>query len=204
IAGHVIGYARWTIADRYLPPGQRGAALADLTSLCRDLLGPRPAASKDHSGDEIRLVAVRGLIDSASGPDDVSALWSWLAAGRVPGGPDLDAALRWRILLRLTALGAASRAEIEHEAGRHPASSGDPDSQLGAARCRAALPDAAAKQAAWAVLREGTLSGYELAATAEGFWQADQAELLAGYVPRYFAELPALDGALARIWCRHG
>src|SRR6185437_10768129 len=65
-------------------------------------------------------------------------------------------------------------------------------------------PDAGAKQAAWTVLREGTGSGYELAATAEGFWQADQAELLAGYVPRYFAELPALDGALARIWCRHG
>jgi aminopeptidase N len=98
-------------------------------------------------------------------------------------------------------LGAASRAEIEHEAGRDPQ---DPDGMLAAARCRAALPDAGAKRAAWAVLREGTLSGYELAATAEGFWQADQAELLAGYVPGYFAALPALDGGLARVWCRHG
>jgi aminopeptidase N len=200
IAGHVLGYARWTIADRYLPAGQRHAALADLTSLCRDLLSPHPAGD----GDELRLVAVRGLIDSAAGPDDISALWSWLAAGRVPGGPDLDARLRWRILLRLTVLGAASRAEIEHEAGRDPA---DPDGQLGAARCRAALPDAGAKLAAWAVLRDGRLSGYELTATAEGFWHADQAELLSGYVPRYFAELPALDAAkpgLARIWGRHG
>jgi aminopeptidase N len=205
VAAHVIGYARWTVADCYLPAGQRAAALADLTSLCRDLLGPHPAAPPGpEGGDEMRLVAVRGLIDSASGPDDVSALWSWLAAGRVPGGPDLDTRLRWRILLRLTALGAASRAEIEHEAVRDRRSSGDPDRQLGAARCRAALPDAGAKQAAWAVLRDGTLSGYELAATAEGFWQADQAELLAGYVPRYFAELPALGGTLARIWCRHG
>ena len=205
IAGHVIGYARWTVADRYLPAGQRAAALADLTTLCRDLLSPHPAAHpRLEGGGELRLVAVRGLIDSASGPDDVSALWSWLAAGRVPGGPDLDARLRWRIMLRLAALGAASRAEIEHEAGRDPASSGDPDGQRGAARCRAALPDAGAKRAAWTVLREGTGSGYELAATAEGFWQADQAELLAGYVPRYFAELPALDGALARIWGRHG
>ena len=56
----------------------------------------------------MRLVAARGLIDSASGPDDVSALWSWLAAGRVPGGPDLDPRLRWQILLRLTVLGAAA------------------------------------------------------------------------------------------------
>jgi aminopeptidase N len=197
IAAHVIGYARWTIADRYLPPGQRAAALAGITSLCRDLLSPHPAGG----GGEVRLVAVRGLIDSATGPDDVSALWSWLAAGRVPGGPDLDARLRWQILLRLTVLGAASRAEIEHEAGRDPQ---DPDGRLAAARCRAALPDAGAKRAAWAVLREGTLSGYELAATAEGFWQADQAELLAGYVPGYFATLPALGGGLARVWGRHG
>ncbi len=197
VAGHVIGYARWTIADRYLPPGQRAAALADITALCRDLLSPHPAGD----GGEVRLVAVRGLIEAAAGPDDVSALWSWLAAGRVPGGPDLDARLRWQILLRLTVLGAASRAEIEHEAGRDP---GDPDGRLAAARCRAALPDDDAKRAAWAVLREGALSGYELAATAEGFWQPDQAGLLAGYVPRYFAALPALGGGLARVWCRHG
>jgi aminopeptidase N len=197
IAGHVIGYARGTIADRYLPPGRRGAALADITSLCRDLLSPHPAGDRD----DLRLVAARGLIDSASGPDDVSALWSWLAAGRVPGGPDLDARLRWQILLRLTVLGAASRAEIEHEAGRD---SSDPDGRLAAARCRAALPDAAAKRDAWAIMRDGTLSGYELAATAQGFWQADQAELLAGYVPSYFAALPALGSGLARVWCRHG
>ena len=75
LAGHVIGYARWTVADRYLPAGQRAAALADLTSLCRDLLSPHPAAHPGlHGGGELRLVAVRGLIDSASGPDDVSAL----------------------------------------------------------------------------------------------------------------------------------
>jgi aminopeptidase N len=204
IAGHVIGYARWIVADRYLPPGQRGAALAGLTSLCRDLLGPRPAASRDHSGNEMQLVAARGLIDSASDPDDISALWSWLATGRVPGGPDLDSRLRWQILLRLTVLGAASRAEIEHDADQDATAAG----RLRAARCRAALPDLEAKQAAWDAMLSGTLSGYELTATAQGFWHADQAELLSGYVPRYFAALAdaAASGAvgLARTWCRHG
>jgi len=53
IAGHMIGYARLTIADRCLPPGPRGAALADVTSPCRDLLGQHPAA--DSSG--MRLLA---------------------------------------------------------------------------------------------------------------------------------------------------
>jgi aminopeptidase N len=200
IAVHVLGYARWTVADRYLPPGLRGAALADITSLCRDLLGPQLA----RDGDEVRLVAVRGLIDSASGPDDISALWSWLAAGRVPGGPDLDSRLRWQILLRLAVLGAASRAEIEHDADRDATAAG----RLSAARCRAALPDDDAKRAAWAAMLSGTLSGYELTATAQGFWQADQAGLLAGYVPRYFSALAEAaaggEAGLARIWCVHG
>ena len=196
IAGHVIGYGRETVADSYLPPGLRGAALADLASLGRDLLSAHPAGD-----DEMRLVAARGLADSAAEPDDISALRSWLAAGRVPGGPDLDPRLRWQILLRLAVLGAASRAEIEHDADRDGTAAG----QLGAARCRAALPGRDAKQAAWAAMQSGTLSGYELAATAQGFWQAD---LLAGYLPRYFAALAGAAAAgaadLARTWCRHG
>jgi aminopeptidase N len=221
MAGHVLGYARWTVADRYLPAGLRGAALAEITSLCRNLLSSRLASGAreaDGAGgdDEMRLVAVRGLIDSASGPGDISALWSWLAAGRVPGGPDLDSRLRWQILLRLTVLGAASRAEIEHDADRDATAAG----QLSAARCRAALPDDDAKQAAWAAMlsgAEGSLSGYELTATAQGFWQADQAGLLAGYVPRYFAALaetataataggtvPPGAADLVRTLCRHG
>jgi len=200
IAGHVIGYARLTIADRYLPPGLRGAALADVTSLCRDLLGRHPAA--DFSG--MRLVAARGLIDSASSPDDIAALRSWRSAARVPGGPDLDSRLHWQILLRLAILGAAGRAEIEHDASRDRTAAG----LLSATRCRAALPDQAAKQAAWEAMLSGTLSGYELAATAQGFWQADQAGLLAGYVPRYFtalAEVAAGGGTeVARMLCLHG
>jgi aminopeptidase N len=152
----------------------------------------------------MRLVAARGLIDSAASPDDVAALWSWLAAGRVPGGPDLDSRLRWQILLRLSVLGAASLAEIEHDASQDRTAAG----QLSAARCRAARPAQDAKEAAWAAMRGGTPSGYELAATAQGFWQADQADLLAGYVPRYFTALAEVaaggDAERARVWCLHG
>ena len=49
-AGHVLGYARWTVADRYLPAGLRGAALADITSLCRDLLSPQLASGASEAG----------------------------------------------------------------------------------------------------------------------------------------------------------
>ena len=200
IAGPVLDFARWTIADRYLPRPQRGAALADLAGLCRALLG-RPAGK--YAGG-MRLVAGRGLIDSAAGPDDLGALRAWLEAGQWPGGPDLDSRLRWRIMLRLAVLGAVGRPEIEREAGRDATAAG----QQSAARCRAALPGLDAKRATWAQMFGPDLSGYQLAATAEGFWQADQADLVASYVPRYF---PALSDAavsrgpaVARMLVQHG
>ena len=70
-----------------------------------------------------------------------------------PGtGPDTDSRLRWQILLRLTVLGAVSRAEIEQDASRDTTAAG----RLSAARCQAALPAQAAKQAAWAAMLGGT------------------------------------------------
>jgi aminopeptidase N len=56
--------------------------------------------------------------------------------------------------------------------------------------------------------RAGGPSSRQLAATAEGFWQPDQADLLAGYVPRYFPALAEVaarhDAATARVLCQHG
>ncbi len=206
IAGHVLAYARGTVADRYLPPAGRGAALAGISGLCQDLLG-RPA---NTDPDGLRLVAGRVLIDSASRPDDIDALRSWLAAGRLPGGPDLDTRLRWQILLRLAVLGALGPAQLEGEASADATAAG----HLNAARCRAAIPDEAAKRAAWAAMFDGAAepgapaSGYQLAATAQGFWQADQAELLTGYVPRYFPALAEVAARrsddVARVLCQHG
>ena len=200
IAGPVLGFARWTIADRYLPRPRREATLGDLAGLCHELL--RRAAGPDASG--MRLVAARGLIDSASRPDEVAELRSWLEAGGLPGGPDLDSRLRWQIMLRLAVLGAVGRREIEAEADRDTTAPG----QQSAARCRAALPGPDAKQAAWAEMLGPDPSRYLLAGIAEGFWQADQADLLADYVPRYFTALGDLaargDPATARVLVRHG
>ena len=200
IAGPVLDFARWTIADRYLPPPRREATLGDLAGLCHVLL--RQSAGPDASG--MQLVAARGLIDSASRPDEVAELRSWLKAGAVPGGPDLDSRLCWQIMLRLVVLGAVGQAEIEAEADRDTTATG----QQSAARCRAALPGPAAKQAAWAEMFGPDPSRYLLAGIAEGFWQADQADLLADYVPRYFTALGDLaargDPATARVLVRHG
>ena len=69
---------------------------------------------------------------------------------------------------------------------RDPSASG----RVHAARARARRPDAAAKEAAWALLVEpSSLGAYELYATGDGFWDAGQDELTAPYVARYFAEI---------------
>jgi len=203
IAGQVLGYARGTVVDRYLRAGRRGPALAKLTGLCQRLLD-RPA-DDDTAG--LRLIAARTLIDSASRAADIVVLWSWLDAGQLPGGPDLDSRLRWQILLRLAVLGAIEAERLDREAKADTTTA----TRLSATRCRAAWPGEAAKQAAWTAMfgdRAGAGSGYQLAATAQGFWQADQAGLLAGYVPRYFPALAEVagrgDADLARVLCQHG
>ncbi|MFI2028471.1 aminopeptidase N [Streptomyces buecherae] len=194
----VLAFARGQIADRYLPAEQRPAALATLVDTCRELL----ARTADGSAPGLRLTAVQTLADSTADPAE---LGDWLAAGAVPGGPELDPELRWRLLLRRSVLGAVTLADIEEELARDSSATG----QEGAARCRAALPDVAAKEAAWAELFDkDDLSTYLATATAEGFWQPEQHELLRAYLARYFpavADLAARRGpAIAQAVGRFG
>ncbi|MFJ8935457.1 aminopeptidase N [Streptomyces sp. NPDC102365] len=178
----VLTFAATQVADRYLPAHDRPTALATLTSLGRDLL--RRTEDGDHPG--LRLLAVRHLIDVAARPDTISA---WISEGTVPGGPELDPELRWRILGRLAVLGAIDDAVIDAELVQDPSATG----QEGAARCRAALPDPVAKSAAWEAMFAGDdLSNYLFTATARGFWQPEQADLVRAYVPRYFEDAVAL------------
>ncbi|GHE89813.1 aminopeptidase [Streptomyces griseoluteus] len=179
----VLAFAGPHVADRYLTPEERPAALATLRSLCRDLL--RRTEDGDNPG--LRLVAVRHFIDVAAQPDTIAA---WLADGTVPGGPELDPELRWRILGRLAVLGATDEAAIAAELERDPSANG----QEGAARCRAALPDPEAKRRAWeSMFATDDLSNYLFKATAQGFWQPEQADLVREYVPRYYDEAVAVS-----------
>lgn len=179
----VLAFAGTHVADRYLTPDERPAALATLRSLCRDLL--RRTEDGDNPG--LRLVAVRHFIDVAAQPDTIAA---WFADGTVPGGPELDPELRWRVLGRLAVLGATDEAAIAAELQRDPSAGG----QEGAARCRAALPDPEAKRRAWeAMFATDDLSNYLFKATAQGFWQPEQADLVGAYVPRYYDEAVAVS-----------
>ncbi|WP_406149975.1 aminopeptidase N [Streptomyces sp. NBC_01012] len=211
----VLGFAATHIADRYLTPQDRPTALATLTSLSRDLLrrtegltakdweqGPGTTTPGTAPGTPgLRLTAVRHFIDAATQPD---AIQDWLREDTVPGGPELDPELRWRILTRLAVLGAIDETAIAHELDKDPSATG----QEGAARCRAALPTTQAKKAAWeAMFSDDSLSNYLFTATAQGFWQPEQTELLHPYVARYYPdaiELAARRGpAIADAAGRH-
>ncbi|GAA3781337.1 aminopeptidase N [Streptomyces chiangmaiensis] len=203
----VLAFASAHVADRYLPSSMhstppppsaslerrdpheqagtavdRPAALSTLSALCRDLI--RRTEDGSHTG--LRLIAVRHFIDAAAHPETIAA---WLAEGTVPGGPELDPELRWRILGRLAVLGAVDEAAIAEELDHDPSATG----REGAARCRAALPDADAKRRAWeAMFATDELSNYLFTATAQGFWQPEQTGLVAEYVDRYWTDAPAV------------
>ena len=177
----VLEFTRREVIDRCLPAVPRAVALATLGQDCREIL--RRTALQPRSG--LRLAAARQLIGTAHTADDVAGLREALASGALPGGPELDADLTWRVMLRLSVLGAVGHDDIEHQLARDATGAG-PE---GAARCRAALPDPRAKAAAWDLLfdaGDGAASAYLVTATAGGFWQPEQHDLLAPFVDRYF------------------
>ncbi|MFF0436570.1 aminopeptidase N [Streptomyces sp. NPDC004327] len=179
----VLGFARTQIADRYVAAADRPAALATISGIARDLL----RRTEDGEAPGLRLTAVRTCIDSASTPDKIA---SWLAEGTVHGGPELDPELRWRILARLAVLGATDEAAVAAELERDPSATG----QEGAARCRAALPTPEAKEAAWAAMFDSDdLSNYLFTATAQGFWQPEQAALTGDFVARFYPAAIAMS-----------
>ena len=117
----------------------------------------------------------------------------WTAAPPVPGLA-IDTELRWTLLARLAATGRAGDAEIDAELARDETDAG----QRHAAACRAAIPDAEHKAAAWVLLAESEDLGVEgVRAIAQAFTQPEHAALLTPYAERYFEILPT-------IWATRG
>ncbi|MGA8115302.1 MAG: aminopeptidase N [Actinocatenispora sp.] len=178
----MLGLTRRFVTRRYLPADRRAVVLPQLTGLCRRIL----AEAGDNAGR--RLAAVRGTVAFASTGEEVELLRAWLRGDRLPDGVAMDAELRWSVLERLVVLGAAGVDEIEAQLAGDQTAAG----AVQATRCRAALPDADAKRAAWALLMtDRDLSNRHLEAVGAGFWHPEHAELTEEYVPRFFAELPA-------------
>jgi aminopeptidase N len=133
-------------------------------------------------GSEHQLSAFRMAISTATDPGE---LRGWLAA--TPDGIDLDLDLRWRVLVRLAALGATDAEELRAALDAEPTG----ESRVAHMRAAVSLPTAEAKALAWDVFT-GKLDvpNYELEAAGLGMWRGGQEELTAPYVDRYFDELP--------------
>ncbi len=151
--------------------------VAGLAEACR-------AGLADAATDEARLAWAEGL---AATTDDVALLTRWLEDDAIDD-LSLHPALRWRVVARLAALGAADAAAIEAERLRD----GTVDGELGALRALAARPTAAAKADAWAAATEPDVSNRHFQALTEGLWSSEHPDLVAPYVERYFAEAPDL------------
>jgi aminopeptidase N len=179
IIAEVLEQARIDVADRFLDPSYRAAALANVAG---GLRGRLTAVDPD---EEIWLCLCRGLIEFSA---DVGELRGWLDGSTAAAGLVLDTDLAWRIRYRLAVLGGLTEDEIAAAYQADPSTQGE---QF-AAKCRAARPDPAGKRATWeTIVGDVDVSSYGLWALAEGFWQPEQAELTAEFVPRFFAEMPA-------------
>jgi aminopeptidase N len=109
-------------------------------------------------------------------------------------GHTVDTDLRWALLGRLVSRGfrGFGEAEIDAELARDATDAGERH----AAACRAAIPTAGAKQAAWDTMLSGQLPLATFRAVLAGFADPDQPELVNAYREQYFAVV----GDVWRAW----
>jgi aminopeptidase N len=133
-------------------------------------------------GSEWQLAAFRAAVATATDP---ARLRGWLTGP--PAGIEVDRGQRWRVLVRLAALGAVDRPELQRAFDADPAA----EARVELTRALCSLPDPEAKEYAWSVFTGVTdLPNYEVAAAGDGMWRGGQDELTEPYVDRYFTDLP--------------
>jgi aminopeptidase N len=173
---------------------------SQLLTLAGDPQGTAAAKS------QLAAAGLRLLLDAAPGSDHQLAwaqLLGWTATtpdqldlvgglldGRVElPGLAVDTSLRWALLRRLAAAGRADDARIDAELARDPTDAG----QRYALSCRAAIPDAAHKAAAWHLLAQSEELGVAgVTEVVQGFALPEHGRLLAQYTEPYFAALPVI------------
>jgi aminopeptidase N len=140
-------------------------------------------------GSDHQLTWAQLLSWTATAPDQLDLLASLLDGSAEFPGLAVDVELRWALLRRLVTAGGAGDAEIGAELSRDATDAG----RRHAMACRAAIPDAEHKAAAWHLLAEtedlGVLAVIEVASS---LMQPEHAGLLAPYAQRYFEVLPAI------------
>ncbi|MTE13296.1 aminopeptidase N [Nocardia aurantiaca] len=149
------------------------------------------------AGSDHQLAFVNALTGSLLSPQHVEVLRQ-LHAGDPEGvglpGLTVDTDLRWRIIQALAAAGTIDSDGIETplidaELERDNTAAG----RRQAAAAATARPQVAVKESAWdTVMGDDSVPNITARAIVTGFAPAGQAELLAPYVERYFADIPSV------------
>jgi len=177
----LLGRAESVIA-RLAAPDVAVACKRTLADLAARRL-PAAAAGSDHQRAWALLLAKTAI--SAAQLDLTAAL---LEGTAVPAGLQLADELRWALLRRLAAAGRAGDAEIDAMLATDHTGTG----QREAAACRAAIGDAAHKDAAWRLLTGGTLGAPSASLVARAMLLPEHAALLGDFPDRYAAVLPPI------------
>ncbi|MGW4797350.1 aminopeptidase N [Nonomuraea sp. NPDC004297] len=181
----VLRQARLAV-QQYADPVWRDEGLSVLATELRALLGAA-APGSDH-----QLAFLQAFAATAVSGADLDLLRGILDGTSVPEGVSVDADLRWTLVSALVSGGRLAEADIDAELQRDPTAKGE----RSAATCRAAIPTAAAKEAAWAAIVGGDLANAISRATIAGFQDPHHPELLAPFREKYFAQV----GRLYQEW----
>jgi aminopeptidase N len=164
---------------RYADPAWRPDGLARLAAALRDRL------NRAEPGSDAQLTFARALADIATAREDLDLLAGLLDGSVVIDGLAVDTELRWLLLHRLVAMGAASEAQIDTELDNDRTDAGERH----AIAARSAIPTPAAKAQAWDQIVSGDLPNAMFRAALNGFQDLDQAELLAPFAEPFFEVL---------------
>jgi len=114
-------------------------------------------------GSDHQLAWIQLLAWTATAGDQLDLIAALLAGSTAIPGLLADAELRWSLLQRMAATGRADDAAIDAQLAADPSDAG----RRNAAACRAAIPDAAHKEAAWQLLTGGQAGPETLSAAIE-------------------------------------
>ncbi|TDC88090.1 aminopeptidase N [Actinomadura sp. 7K507] len=169
--------------QQYADPAWREDGMALMAGTLAEL------AREAEPGSDLQLAYTQAFAATAVSGDHLAFVQALLDGSQVLDGLTVDTDLRWSLLRRLVVTGEAGEAEIDAEHERDRTAAGERH----AAACKAAMPSAAAKAAAWERIVSGDLPNAVYRATLGGFVEPDQPDLLVPYADRYFAEV-------GRIW----
>jgi aminopeptidase N len=180
------------IIPTFLPPDEQEGAERVVADSAATVLGAA------DPGSTRALVAARTLARSSA---DETLLRAWAADKDRPAGLAHDSDFGWLAVRNLAARGLVDRAFVEARRADDNTLQGRLSSLLAVA----AMPSPEAKEWAWSELTTNRAhSNYELNALAQGFWLAEDLDVVRPYAQRYFTDVPRMaqwvgEDAMARV-----